>query len=488
VEALANTYWNDRSWAAEPLFYRAPAPPGSIPREYQYAAVEFCLSRTHSLIGDAPGLGKTAEAILLSNATDARRSLVVCPASLRLNWEREIWRWSTIPNVRTYPTLSAKDGVSPEAHYEIISYDLLRNQSILDALLALRWDHLILDEAHYLKDPKGNKRTRAICAPDALPSVCGRITMLSGTIMPNQPIECYNAARLLDWDSIDRMSLEAFRGYYYEEGSGFVTGPYMSHDDYGNPVKKYGPHWSEHVRNVPRRLDELRARLRGSIMIRRLKEHVLTELPPKQWHVFPLSSNARIRKALKHPGWAKAEKLFEMDPDTFNTNAPIDGQVSTARRELGEAKAPEVAAYIHELFREGLTKIIVGAWHHTVLDFLRRELCEHGVVYMDGSTTPRSKQSAVDMFQNDTEIGIILGQTRPLSMGWNLSAAQDVVLAEFDWVPGNNDQLLDRPHRPGQVGDYVLGHVPIIPDTMDERIFGRAIEKDIAINEALDGT
>lgn len=427
-------------------------------------------------------MGKTAEAILLSNALAARRTLVVCPASLRLNWEREVWRWSTIPNVRTYPTLSARDGISPQAHYQIVSYDLLRSEPILRALLALRWDHLVLDEAHYLKDPKGNKRTRAICAPDGLPSVAGRITMLSGTIMPNQPVECYNAARLLCWDAIDRMSLEDFREHYYEYGSGFVTGRHLGPDQ----VWRYGPHWSTHVRNVPRNLDELRERLRRGFMVRRLKEHVMTELPRRQWHVFPLAPTPAMREALRHPGWVVAERMYQLDPSAFNSGIPVDGAVSTARRMLGEAKAPEVAGYVRELAREGAGKIVVGAWHLSVLAALREALADLGVAYMDGATSPTRKQAEVDRFQRDPAVGIMLGQMQPLGEGWTLTAAQDVVLAEPHWVPGRNDQLLDRVHRHGQKGDHVIGHVPIVPDTLDERVLATAIEKDVAIHKALD--
>ena len=131
---------------------------------------------------------------------------------------------------------------------------------------------------------------------------------------------------------------------------------------------------------------------------------------------------------------------------------------------------------------------------------LRAELEEFGLVYMDGSTSPVAKQNAVDAFQQDSgwewvtdgryDLGIgpriILGQTIPLGEGWNLPAAQDVLLAEPDWVPGKNDQVLERTHRIGQKGDYVCGHVPVVPGTLDERILARAIEKDRSIYEALD--
>ena len=472
----------DASWATEPLFYEAPHPPGATPRPYQQAGVEYHLARDNALFGDEPGLGKTAQCILLGNAIEAKRTLVVCPASLRLNWEREIWRWSIIPTVRTYPVMAARDGVSPEAHYVITSYDMLRNDGILAALLALRWEHLILDEAHYLKDPRGNKRTRAICAEDGLRSVVGRITMASGTILPNQPVECYNALRLLDWGAIDHASLEDFREYYYDRGEGFITGPYMG----AGGVRKYGPHWSTNVRNVPRNLDDLRSRLRSRVMVRRLKKDVEPQLPPRVWHPFPLATTPGMRRALKHEGWRAVERLLDLGGGAFKDGVPIDGAVSEARRLLGEEKAPAVADYVDELLLSGVEKVVVGAWHISVLKMLRERLERWGVVYMDGSTSGRARQAAVDAFQSDGDVRIILGQMQPLGEGWTLTAARDVVLAEPSWVPGRNDQLLDRCHRIGTTGGMVTGHVPVVPDSLDERVMAVVVGKDAAIYRALD--
>ena len=80
----------------------------------------------------------------------------------------------------------------------------------------------------------------------------------------------------------------------------------------------------------------------------------------------------------------------------------------------------------------------------------------------------------------------MLGQMQPLGEGWTLTAAQDVVLAEPYWVPGRNDQLLDRVHRFGQKGDMVIGHVPVVPDSLDERIMATVVSKDASIYKALD--
>lgn len=493
--------WEDpdilASWASEPQFYEAPTPPGWDARQYQHAGVEYALQRDHAILGDAPGVGKTPECVMISNATEARRTLVVCPASLRYNWEREVWRWSTTENVSTYVTATAKDGVSPEADYNIISYDLLRNGGIFAGLMDVMWDHVILDEAHYLKDPKGNKRTHAVCAPDGLASVSGRFTLASGTILPNQPVECYNAVRLTCWNAIDCMSLESFRDHYYGEGSGFVTGIYTSTDERGDPVRKFGPHWSQKVRNVPRNLDELRWRLRKHVMVRRLKSQVLSELPPKQWQVTPLATTPAMRRAMKHPGWAMAEHLFEMDPNGFAASVPIDGAVSTAKRLLGESKIEATEDYVRQLLMEGREKIVVGAWHRTVLDELRRLLSDLGVAYMDGSTSPKKKQAAVDQFQEDPDTAIILGQMIPLGEGWTLTAAEDVVLPEPYWVPGKNDQLFDRVLRldeimtrriasRGREGCSATGHVLVVPDTLDEQVMSIVIEKDRSIYAALD--
>ncbi len=472
-----------RSRATEPLFYSPPHPENMTPFEYQKAGVEFALSRPHALFGDAPGLGKTAECILLGNAIEAKRTLVICPASLRLNWEREIWKWSTIENVSTYVILKGRDGVSTRHDFVITSYAMLTNPSILKAIMDVTWDHLILDEAHAIKDPKGNKRTQVICAPDLLPSVVGRITLASGTILPNQPIECYNALRLLDWDAIDRMSLDAFRNTYYEMGSGYVRGPVW---DQETQVNVWKLHWSDQVRNVPCNLPDLQKRLRSNIMVRRLKEQVLTQLPVKQWHPFPLELTTSIRKALKHTGWKQAEKLYEMNANAFDSAIPIDGEVATARRELGEAKAPSVAEYVEELLNEGAQKVVVCGWHLSVLAYLKEKLAGYGLVYMDGSTSAANKQRAVDQFQANEEVRVILGQMLPLGEGWTLTAAQDVVFAEPDWVPGKNDQMIDRINRIGQEGSYTIGHMPVVPDTLDERILSTAITKDQNIYQALD--
>jgi SNF2 family DNA or RNA helicase len=158
---LINDFNFKASFAIEPTFGHYPyreQDNGDKPGEYQHAGVEYVLQRKNGIVGDAPGVGKTLQGIMVSNTIEAERTLVVCPASLRTNWEREIERWSTLGGVSVHTILKGKDGVDLTADYVITSYDLLRNDSIIGGIMERHWDHVILDEAHALKDPKGNKR------------------------------------------------------------------------------------------------------------------------------------------------------------------------------------------------------------------------------------------------------------------------------------------------------------------------------------------
>lgn len=140
---LANEYATSLAEDAPDIY---PAPPGMTPLPFQNAGIRYALSRPNPLIGDEMGLCKTSTSILMANEMQAQRMLVVCPASVRLQWQKEVRAWSTIKKLWTYPILKSADGVSPVAHWTFISYDLLRHPHIRAALDKLRFDMLVLDE------------------------------------------------------------------------------------------------------------------------------------------------------------------------------------------------------------------------------------------------------------------------------------------------------------------------------------------------------
>ena len=454
------------SWASGAPGFTAPCPRGRAFLPFQLAGIQYALNRQHTLIGDEPGLGKTIQAIGLSNAAGSKFSLVICPASLRLNWRREIRAWSTIPDVGVYPVMKAKDGVNPFSNYVLISYELARQPDIHATLCELGakrgWDHLILDEAHYLKTP-GARRTHAIFGYahnpeiDHISKYAKRITALTGTPLPNRPRECYTITRALCWDAIDWMSYDAF-------------------------THRYNPSFAWPSGRVEERmghLPELQFRLRTNFMVRRLKKDVLKDLPPKQYELTYVEETGAIRHALR------AEALLHFDPSKLDQKMLIDGAVSTARRLMGEAVAPRAVEHVKILFDGGVEKILLGAWHHSVMDYLEKNLQQFGVLRLDGKTPKGRIEAMKAIFQSDPKVGIWLGQLQASGEGHNLTAASHVVLAEPSWVPKDNEQFIDRAHRIGQKGN-VLAQFLVAPGSLAERILGVAIEKAQVIHATLD--
>ena len=143
-------------------------PPDKELWPFQKADLEYALRRRNTLVGDQPGLGKTPIAICYANEIAAKRVLVICPASIRIQWMNKIREWSTMsyPMI-AHPILHGRHGVNPDANWTVVSYELARSEAIGKALAKGTYDLLILDEAHYLVT------TMVACAPEPLPPVSG---------------------------------------------------------------------------------------------------------------------------------------------------------------------------------------------------------------------------------------------------------------------------------------------------------------------------
>jgi SNF2 family DNA or RNA helicase len=221
-------------------------------------------------------------------------------------------------------------------------------------------------------------------------------------------------------------------------------------------------------------------------MVRRLKAQVLPQLPQKQFHLVPLAITTDMRAALRHPGWARVSQLIEMEAEDFASGIGVDGAVSTVMRLLGEAKVGPACDYIEELLAEGIEKLVIAAHHTSVLKVARERLAKYGLEYMDGGTPLRHRQAGVLEFQTNPKVRIILGQTQVIGEGFTLTAAQDIVLLEPEWVPGRIEQVVDRIHRIGQTGAYVQAHLPVVPGSLDETMVATAVAKSKDIHSALD--
>ena len=442
---------------------------------FQKCDIEYALTRKCTLIGDQPGLGKTPVAICFANEIRAKRVLVICPASIRVQWVKRIREWTTLRwPYCIHPILVGRHGVHPTAEWTVVSYDLARTEAIGKALAKGHYDLLILDEAHYLKTPD-SRRTRAVFGGghdrlfEAFAERSERILALTGTPLPNRPREAYTLARGLCWDSIDWMSEDSFKERFNPSQT----------------IEKINPQTGERKIFIDERSGrhgELQNRLRANFMTRHLKREVMSQLKMPVFDIIQLEETAAVKQALE------AESLLNIDPEMLQgADFSALGDIATVRRMMGVALAPQVADYIDMLIDGGEEKLVVFAYHHQVLDILQAAWQKHGVIRVDGNTSAARKMKAVEEFQTDPRKQIMLGQI--LAMGTGTDGLQKVschaLIAEPDWVPGNNEQAFDRLDRGGQ-NRTVQGDIFVAPNSFAEKILATSLRKGHGIHAALD--
>lgn len=459
---------------------------------FQRASVEYCLQRDYSLVGDQPGLGKTPIGICFANEINAKRVLVLCPANIRLQWADRIREWSTMPwPYIVYPVITGRHGVHPSAQWTIVSYDLARTEEIGRALTNGLYDLVIIDEGHYLKtidsgrtqavfgdatgncreaikDANGNITDYRTLFP-AISSRCGAVLVLTGTPLPNRPREAYVLSRKLCWDSIDWMSERAFNERF--NPSARLEG-----------VRKDGTTYM-YTREEVGRAAELQARLRANFMVRHLKRDVMTQLKMPIYDIVRVTESKAVKAALE------AESLLDIDPDAFEHSEGIQvlGHIAVVRHQMGLAMAPHVADYAAMCLDGGEDKIVIFAWHVDVLNLLQHRLNRYGLLRIDGSTSAVQKKLQVEEFIANPRKRIMLGNT--LSLGTGTDGLQKVsahaLLAEPDWVPGNNEQAIDRLDRGGQ-NRTVHADLFVAPGSLLEKILVSALRKRQNTHLALD--
>jgi SWI/SNF-related matrix-associated actin-dependent regulator 1 of chromatin subfamily A len=441
---------------------------------FQVASVDYALQRQHTLVGDQPGLGKTPIAICFANETQAKRVLVVCPASIRLQWVRRIREWSTMPRPFHIHCIDKgrRGAYDPKMQYlwTVVSYDLASADATGAALAAGTYDLMILDEGHYVKTID-IRRTRAIFGgghppPPFAPlhTRVGSILALTGTPLPNRPREAYTLARGLCFDAIDWASEDKFRERYNPSMRG------VSRDGNVYIDERTGRH------------AELQARLRAHFMVRHLKHEVLPQLGYPDYDIIQVTETGAVKQALQ------AEKLLDIDPeDLEGCDATVLGHIAAARRLMGVAMAPQVAEYANMLIDGGEEKLVIFGWHIEVLDILEKALQRHGTIRIDGRTGPAAKEKLIGDFIRNPRTRVAIGNI--LSMGVGTDGLQEVachaLIAEPDWVTGQNQQCVDRLHRGGQKRS-VQADFFVAPNSLAEKVLASALRKGHIIDAALD--
>lgn len=456
-------------------------PPGYCPDglelyPFQVHGADWVKTHKRCLIADDMGLGKSPQSLTGLNLTGFKRLLVLCPASIKINWKREAQRWMLRPV--TVDVIDGKPTLKTAADITVCNYDITTKQTVLDWLLAQEFDCLIIDEAHYLKNPQA-KRTKAAKLLAKKPA---RVIALTGTPIQNRPIDLWPILQMLDpgrwtnWIYYIKRYCDAKQGKFGWDTSGSSN------------------------------LDELQSILRNTIMIRRLKSDVLKDLPAKIRQVLVLPCPSDIEAAIADEritfersqatiDYLKAEaekaqktqdqKQFAAVIEQLKSAHEIQFQdMSRVRSRTAFLKAPIVADYINDKLEESDEPVVIFAHHKAVIEELEKKLGKWGVVKVVGGMSTEQKQAAVDAFQSG-RARVFIGNIMAAGVGLTLTKAAWACFAELDWVPGNNAQAEDRIHRITQTRQVTI-QILVLEGSIDERVARTNIYKQDVITQALD--
>lgn len=449
------------SWAESSRLY-VPFPAGVVPHDYQVAGIEYMLDLKVAYLADEPGLGKTLQVIGLANLKGVKRALVICPAHLRINWSREITKFGLgDPHVILFDPRKPKPALPADGRsvWIIVSYETATKYAA--ALRSLGpFDLLAADEAHALKEPT-SKRAKVVLGTaylEPLTTAAKQLVFISGTPAPNRAAELWPILR-------------ATAPHLIADCKGFAEFcdrfQYFVQDDYGYSIRG------------SRNEDELGLRLRAGFMVRRKKEDVLPQLPPKIWKMVVWPSDAKTRRVLEKEAPFSAAEIER-------NGVPAGSPLAEVRREMGLAKLPLLAQYLEHLMESGIKKVLCFAHHREVVSGLHEALGRYGAVKVFGGVSDSTRQKAVDAFQNDAGCRLFFGNLQAAGTGLTLTSSHHVVLGEGSWVPGENDQAIDRCHRIGQEARGVYVHLPVVEGSLDAMILGSAARKDSNLNKILD--
>lgn len=413
---------------------KAKPPAGAFAGElmdFQQEGLGFLLQHDRCLLADEMGLGKTVQALACLASEGAFPALVVPPAHLTRNWQEEAARFLRIegraPRIHVIRGLKPYD--LPEADIYIMHYLLLRGWKAAMRDFPVR--AVIFDEVQELR----HSGTEKYSAASLLAEGCQRVIGLSGTPIYNRGGEIWNVINILDFHFLG--DWESFsREWCYGYGSAVVVKPELL----GAYLKREG------------------------LMLRRTKQEVLKELPPKRRLVQELDWNDKLYAQLMAPILPELTRWRTAQDLTPSQRALLEESISQhARQATGVAKAPYVCQFVRMLL-EGGEKVLLFAHHHAVMDAYRQELKAFSPGFITGRELGSAKDKAVERFMAG-KTDVLCISLRAAS-GLNLQRATCVVFGELDWSPAVHSQAEDRAHRIGQA-DSLLCYYLVSPQGSD---------------------
>lgn len=421
--------------------------------KYQDVGSRWLAERKYGLLADEMGLGKSAQLVTACDIVGADRFFLACPSVARANWLNEFEKFSNKKRkIKVY-----YDGMQEppeEDESVIISYDLLPKYKYKG-----RFGAMILDEFHMLKNPEA-KRTKAALGKTGCVHQSDRIWVATGTPMPNNASELWVLLYLFGKTKLGYdVFIERYCTTFFAHGKKRVTG-----------TKKH-------------MIPELHT-LISSVMLRRMKDEVMKDLPKLSWHdmvcepgevdikndlsLYPrYELNVENGKELMMREVARERHILNemydrVQPPTVgptgdqigkfeNITSQVATNFQTLRRYTGLAKVDMAAHVISQFIDTGREeKLVVFAYHLSVIENLKEKIKKYKPVIVTGGTPGKRRQDQVDKFYDNPKCKVFLGQITAAGTAITLTNAKVAIFVEQDWVPANNAQAAMRIHRLGQ--------------------------------------
>ena len=440
------------------------------------------------LLADEPGLGKTAESVLAASVAGAYPMVVVVPNVVKMNWAREVERWT--PHRRA--TVINGDGADLDAFADvfIVNYEILDRHLGWLAKIGLRG--MVVDEAHFIKNLSSQRSQNVLALAASIreqtPGGDPLLLALTGTPLIND-VEDFDAIwRFLGWTTGDKPGPELMEKL---DATGLTPAD-----------KAFYPEAREAVISMG--------------IVRRRKKDVAKDLPDKLIADLPVQLDDEYGRSIREAERELAARLVaryrriveargdrglapgEIDADIVRLVAhgeleeskaagTAGDNVFTMVRRIGQAKAGLAADYTAQLQRS-VGKVVFFAKHIDVMDQAEAHFKAVGVkaVSIRGEQSQTARQDAIDAFNNDPSVGIIVCSLTAAGVGVNLQVASNVVLAELSWTAAEQTQAIDRVHRIGQDEPVTAWRI-IAAHTIDTKIAELIDQKQGLAARALDG-
>lgn len=430
------------------------------PMEYQKQGIRAIRDfGGRALLADEMGLGKTLQALWYMQRAEAYPAVIVCPASLKYNWQKEADKIGVHADVAEGKQgwKKLQDVMTPDwMKVLVINYDILEAWNDI-IIKQLKPKLLVLDECHYVQS-RTAKRTKAA---KALSRKVEKLVAISGTPLTNRPSELWSVLNMIQPAEYPAFSAFAHR--------------------YCKPKRTpWGWDYSG-----SQNLQELHYRLSSGCMVRRLKADVLQDLPSKRVsvHVLPMTKPKEYAAAAND----FIEWLRDQDPKKVKKaeKAVAMVRIGALKRLAAELKTKAMLEYFDNVLADTDEKIVISCCHRSMIDTLLEHF-GNKAVKVDGTMGAKQRDQAVDKFQNGKRVRVFVGQLQAAGVGLTLTASSRVYFAELGWRPGDHRQMEDRVHRIGQKSSCSATYL-VASGTIEEDLCKILQDKAGVVSAVLEG-